>query len=336
MTCSEYYSMEMESDLLIVNKRSKTLQHMQLEAVLNRLSSEKPIYNEVHEHLLKQSAGHFGETTLDFYLQYLPEHFHVAQDIRLFDGIHYFQIDALVICPDFILILEVKNFKGELTFDLEWNQLSRVYNGQKDIFPDPFLQVEHQTRQLTRWLERFSFPSVPIYSFIVISNPYTTIAVQGQDPANLKKRIVRPKNLLTKMESISQHFSECTWLPKEFQKLIHLIEKENLPYQAAIMDRYSLSINDLIIGVQCEQCQAFPMRRRHGRWFCPSCSYISKNSHIKTLRDYQLLVKNTISNREFREFAFIHSKKVARTLLLDVCHQYTGDTKDRKYVLDLV
>ncbi|WP_079525551.1 nuclease-related domain-containing protein [Halobacillus hunanensis] len=319
-----------------MNKREKTLQHLQLEAGLNRLPSDHPRYTEIHETFLKQSAGYFGETTLDFYLQYLPDHYQVIRDIRLFDGIHYCQLDAIVLCPEFILILEVKNFKGELCFDLEWNQLFRTHNEQKDIFPDPFLQVEHQKRQLHRWLERVHFPPIPIHSFIVISNPHTIISVKGSDDDHLRRKIVRAKSLLPRIEALGEQFSLSSCSPEQVHSLTQLLNTENLPYQTSIMDRYSLSLNDLIKGVQCEQCNSFPMQRKRGYWYCSKCAARSRNAHIKTLRDYQLLIDTSISNKNFRHFAMLPSKKAARLLLLKICDHHTGVTNDRKYVLDLI
>ncbi|KHE68153.1 nuclease-related domain-containing protein, partial [Halobacillus sp. BBL2006] len=115
--------------------RQKTSELLQLETLLQRLSAKHPMYEQVHEQLLRLTAGHFGETAMDFYLMYLPKGYHVVQDVRLFDGIQHFQIDALIITQKFLLILEVKNFKGKLIFYFEHQQLFRLANGVKDIFP---------------------------------------------------------------------------------------------------------------------------------------------------------------------------------------------------------
>ncbi|WP_079526418.1 nuclease-related domain-containing protein [Halobacillus hunanensis] len=179
-----------------MKNRTKTMSHTQLETLLNRLHLDHSKRSHVQEQYVRQKAGHYGESIADHYLQYLPQkHYLTIQDLRLFDGIHFFQIDAMVLCPEFILILEVKNYKGKLIFDLEHQQLFRKYNDQKDTFPDPFLQVEHQAIQLQRWLAQFNFPEIPICSFIVVASPNTVIKTHGRDRQQFNNRIVRAKNI---------------------------------------------------------------------------------------------------------------------------------------------
>ncbi|WP_369793239.1 nuclease-related domain-containing protein [Halobacillus sp. BBL2006] len=74
-----------------------------------------PNENKLQEQLLKTNAGFAGESTADHYLRYLPStEFQCLTDLQLFDGIQYFQMDALVFSPKCLLILEVKNYKGNL------------------------------------------------------------------------------------------------------------------------------------------------------------------------------------------------------------------------------
>ncbi|WP_269749135.1 nuclease-related domain-containing protein [Halobacillus mangrovi] len=105
-------------------------------------------------------------------------------------------------------MLEVKNYRGELIFDFDHHQLFRKFNGVKDLFPDPFLQVEHQTRHLSRWLGLFGFPEIPISPLIVVASPKTAIETFGKDSFYLIKRIVRPKNLISRVEEMRRNFTE--------------------------------------------------------------------------------------------------------------------------------
>ncbi|UOR13461.1 nuclease-related domain-containing protein [Halobacillus amylolyticus] len=321
-----------------MKKRTKTLTHSQLETLLNRLLPAHFKRSDVEAQFLKQSAGHFGESTADHYLKYLPhDRYHVIQDLRLFDGIQYFQIDALIICTEFLLILEVKNYKGKLIFDFEHNQLFREHNGPKDIFADPFLQVEHQEIQLERWLDQFNFPALPIQSFVVVANPNTIIKTHGRDPLRLKHRIVRAKKLYTMIETTRAQFSQSMLAPEQLNELVYLLQKENTPYRGgSILERFDLTVDDLIMGVQCSKCRTYPMSRKRDHWCCLTCGFKSGDAHLKTLRDYQLLIADEITNSEFRRFACLSSRKVAWKLLSETCAQQSGQTKDRKYVLDFV
>ncbi|MCP3029112.1 hypothetical protein [Halobacillus sp. A5] len=61
----------------------------------HRLLPDHPKRSDVQAQFLKSSAGHYGETTADHYLQYLSsDTFRVLKDLLLFDGISSFQIDA--------------------------------------------------------------------------------------------------------------------------------------------------------------------------------------------------------------------------------------------------
>ena len=77
-----------------------------------------------------------------------------------------------------------------------------------------------------------------------------------------------------------------------------------------------------------------PMTRKWGMWVCGSCSFTSRDAHLMALRDYALLIKPTITNRELREFLQLESASVAVKLLSRLNLPYTGSTKDRVYHLN--
>ncbi|MGI8314778.1 nuclease-related domain-containing protein [Halobacillus mangrovi] len=317
--------------------RHKTEEHLQIETLLNRLPLTHPQRNEIHEQFLKQSAGYYGETNTDHYLRYLPkETYHTLHDVRLFDGIQHFQMDALVVTPELLILLEVKNYKGKLVFDFDHNQLFREFNGIQDLFPDPFLQVEHQTIQLSRWLGMYGFPEIPISSLIIVASSKTEIETYGKDFSHLKKRIVRPKNLISRVEQVRKDFSEIVLGGEDIRALLKRFKREHVPYKSSLMERYGLKMGDLILGVQCPQCSHFKMERRRDHWRCSCCGEKSMDAHLRALKDYQLLLGKEITNAEFRIFAQIPSAKVARRLLCDCCTHNNMHSKARVYTINLV
>ncbi|UOR13855.1 nuclease-related domain-containing protein [Halobacillus amylolyticus] len=206
----------------------KTTQHKQLASLLGRLPLAHSKRSDVQEQYSIRSAGHSGETTADHFLQYLhSEEYHVIQDIRLFDGIQHFQIDCLVLTPFFLLILEVKNFRGKLIFDFEHHQLFRIFEGKKETFPDPFLQVEHQSYQLKMWLDQFNFPEIPTHSFVVVTNPKTVIKTHGPDPEGRKRRIIRPKQSPSSVTSLTSVFNRKYWDFPQIKTAASRFKKEN-------------------------------------------------------------------------------------------------------------
>ena len=110
--------------------------------------------------------------------------------------------------------------------------------------------------------------------------------------------------------------------------------KAHTPHIPKLLESYHISTDDLVKGIQCPNCMAIPMTRKWGKWLCGRCSFISRDAHVRALRDYALLIKPTITNRDFREFSQLESTSVAAKLLSDLNLPYTGSTKDRVYHLN--
>ncbi|ARI75922.1 nuclease-related domain-containing protein [Halobacillus mangrovi] len=299
---------------------------------MNRVSTDNPHWTTLHEQFLKMSAGLAGETTADHYLRYLPSsEFQPLIDLQLYDGIQHFQVDALVVNPKLLLIIEVKNYKGELIFDLEHHQLFRKIDSKTDIFPDPFLQVEIQTLQLTRCLQHYNFPPLPIYSLIVIANPNTAIQTLDMDQQNLK-RIIRAKQLPFAVREIDKMFIDEVWSAGTIQHFQQQVRKKHRPYRKSILIQFQLEEKDIIKGVQCPPCGQFRMSLKRDHWYCVKCSCRSKDAHLQSLMDYQLLIGKEITTPDFMKFARIESRKVAWRLLSEACPEYYGETRSRKYI----
>jgi hypothetical protein len=115
-------------------------------------------------------AGYRGEQSMDYALSYLPGNdLRIFHNLRLYDHVHYFQIDFLVLCDRFALILEVKNILGKLIFDTEMRQLIRELDDDIDIFDDPITQAEYLTDSLDQWLNERGW-SLPIINRVVIAS----------------------------------------------------------------------------------------------------------------------------------------------------------------------
>ncbi|WP_082235099.1 nuclease-related domain-containing protein [Halobacillus massiliensis] len=306
--------------------------HLQVSTLFRRLPREHPLFSEIESEFLKQSAGHYGENTVYHFLHYLPSDYLILKDLHLFDGHNHFQIDFLVISKNFLLIIEVKNFKGELIFDFDNSQLLRRLAETLEVFPDPFLQVEHQKIQLAQWLALYDFGNIPIYSFIAIANPNTKIETLGNQPCK-KERLVRAKGLVSAVYNLSARFSKKFYSTNEMTQLSERLMAENTPYHVSLLKKYNLSIKDLTPGVLCKGCSCFTMERRRDHWCCKACGVKSKKAHLEALRDYQILFGSVVTSAEIKSFTGIHSDYHAKTILIENSAKIIGKTKDRKYVL---
>jgi hypothetical protein len=114
------------------------------------------------------------------------------------------------------------------------------------------------------------------------------------------------------MGSITKEIFSMT---RAFAKSPNSCNKHHTPDHTNLLKKYNLSKEDIITGVHCT---AFAMVRKKRSWFCPSCSAFDKKPLIKAVKDYFLLIKPSITSKEFREFVHISSKDTANRLLVSM------------------
>ena len=320
---------------MIGKKHDPPIYLHKLSVLMTRLSPQHPRYEDVKEQRAMQQAGHLGERSLDFPLSFLEEkRFMVYHDLRLSDGIHHFQIDTLVLSQHYLLILEVKNISGILTFDPTFNQMIRFSETREEAFPNPLTQVERQRSQLKSLLDKLKIPVLPIETLIVVSNQRTVLKAT-HDINAVSSKVIRSEYLPTKVMSLDKHHpGECLTM-KEVRKLGRSLVKLHEPMNRDVLKRFSISPSELLVGVACPECSRLAMRRLHGRWYCERCGISSKDAHLQALQDYALLVSREITNQELRRFLRMASEDAATRLLRSLNLESTGENKARRYKLNI-
>ncbi|CAM3902928.1 nuclease-related domain-containing protein [Mesobacillus zeae] len=128
---------------MIVKPRKVPLKIEILEALLRRLPFNHPKIPTIQTALTNRKAGYKGELESDYHLSLLPEKdYFILHDIRLPHNDTFFQIDSLIICPGFILILDVKNFYGTIHLHPKSDQMVREYEGKEQGFSNPLVQAK--------------------------------------------------------------------------------------------------------------------------------------------------------------------------------------------------
>ncbi len=249
------------------------------------------------------------------------------------DGVHHFQIDTLVVTQHYLLILEVKNISGTLMFDPTFNQLIRISDTKEEAFPNPLTQVERQRSQLRALLQKMKIPEVPIETLVVVANRRAVLKAT-EEVQFISSKVIRSEYLPTKVKSLDQRYGELCLTMKEVRKLGRTLVKLHDPLDRDVLKRFSISRNDLLIGVGCPGCARLAMRRLHGRWYCERCGAYSRDAHLRALQDYALLVSKEITNQEARRFLRMDSGDAATRLLKSLKMESTGSTKGRRYKLD--
>lgn len=242
-------------------------------------------------------------------------------------------MDTILLARNFILILEVKNISGTVTFDELFRQLIRTSgDNQEEAFTDPLLQVENQKSQLELWLQVHQFPPIPIEKLVVFANSSTLIRTSPGNPKRYEN-VIHSEELRAQVGRFTRE-NQKEWLSeKEFRKLSRTLIRNNIPDDPDILARYSVAETDLLKGVHCPECGKLPMERAHGTWVCGSCGATSNSAHVEALRDYALLVRPKITNQQLRDFLRLSSRTTAYKILKAMSLEHAGIKRGRTYRL---
>ncbi|GLB59564.1 nuclease [Cytobacillus sp. NCCP-133] len=270
---------------------------------------------------------------MDFPLDLIhKKKYFILHDLRLPSGPHYLQIDTLLLSEKFILILEVKNISGILYFDTIYKQLFRVKDGEETVFPCPLMQIERHEMLFKEWVLNNGFPTVPVYSMVIISNPHTGIKTI---PSNIRlnNKIVHKNNLPSKIDSIEEYLNQNSLPEKFLKKMIRMLKKQNSEADPDILKRFQIEEREILRGIHCPDCNYLPLKRLKRTWHCPECRKNSHNAHIQALSDFYLLIGDSITNKRFREFLLLASPITATRLIKSLNFPHSGANKSRKYTI---
>ncbi|MFD1778538.1 nuclease-related domain-containing protein [Fredinandcohnia salidurans] len=305
-----------------------------LEAELKRLPESHPKYQEISDEYGRRMSGYRGEQSLKYYLSFLKEkNYSIFHNLRLPDisGEHYFEIDILLISPNYQLIIDAKNYRGELYFDGKFDQLIQTYKDTKKPYHCPVAQITRQQLQLKRLLETFKLTSPPIETLVVFTNPNAIIDA-SIDFKHFYK-VIKSPSFLTKIELFEKRNRQEVLDKKQLQKVSKLLLKSHTPHNHDILAQFGIKKHELINGVRCPKCDYLPMTRKVRSWSCPSCHYSSSKPYYNSLNEYILLFGNTITNRQLRDFLDIQSISTAKHILTSLNLPYSGSYKDRSYTI---
>ncbi|MDX8363716.1 NERD domain-containing protein [Cytobacillus sp. IB215665] len=307
-----------------------------LEALLRRLPPTHSKKELLSEELAKAYAGYRGEKSLDYHFDFLPnDKYFIIHDLRIPDSENrYFQLDTLIISACFILIIEVKNISGTLTFDRTFHQLIRELDGNEEAFPDPFLQTSRQESQLKNLLTKYKYTSIPVLSLIVISKPSTII----KNTSHFKEtslKVIHAASLPTKLNDLASIYKEEILTKSELNKIIQLLVQHHSPAYPGVLQKFQIHSSEIITGAHCPICSTLPLHRQRGAWYCPVCKSNIQNAHIYSLKDFYLLISPIISNKQLREFLQLPSISIASKILVSLNLQHSGNFKKRQYELSL-
>ncbi|MEH7154731.1 nuclease-related domain-containing protein [Neobacillus drentensis] len=314
---------------MFVKDLSVPLNLRKAETLEKRISQNHPILLELRTFIKNLRSGYNGERKMHYYLGQIPhKRFYIFHDLRLPYGEGYFQIDALLLSPSGILMIDGKNNSGKLI--IEKNQMIQEFMDKRIVYDNPIAQAQRHNLLLTYFFEKHKIPPMPIDSLVAICKSSTELCI-SPGYAIAEKKICRVSELLGKIDVFYHHLNKAILDHRTIEKIKRLLLKSHTPLLTDILEKFSIHPFELITGVQCPYCFQFAMIYNRKNWICPFCHFISQDAHIDAIKDYFLLNHSSFTNKEIRTFLHLPSTRITTYFMSSLSFPFTGTTKSRVY-----
>lgn len=310
---------------MIIKARSIQFNLLSHAALRKRVSPLHPKFPIIERNFYMARAGLMGEEYVDTQLaQYHHAEPHlIVQDLHL-KAASYFQIDHLFLTQSYALIIEVKNIRGIV--ELKQHPFHMVRTNESGIITmmdSPEEQLEKNIIWFRDWLQKRKW-SLPVCGVIVFTNSDSQIIAN-----QASYEIIRPKYMTKKIRKMSTH--QVVLRKDQLLELGNEIVANHKPFiPLTMVDKYGLTIEDILPGVECPTCHEIGMERKNRQWMC-SQNHISKDAHIATIQDYFLIFGNYITNPACRRFLQVDDKHVVSRILKNMKLKESGKSRWRVY-----
>lgn len=274
-----------------------------------------------------RSAGIRGEKEA---LRYLIEGLHHTKAHILYDyhasfpSKHFIQIDFIVITEKFIILLEVKNIKGYISFQTNPPQLIRKLNDQLQSMDCPFIQLD---RNLANFKRLLSDTSVPVYAAIVWTNRSAIIEKSTQSTSH-------PVLTLKQIPQYLQFLSLQSGKTIPIKSISNRLLQKSSPFiKTNLCENYHVSPNELTQGLLCLDCGEILLRIERS-WICRQCK--ARNNHMVLSNVMNLfdVLKPELSFAEIKSVLPQITKDQFKSLVKTGLIEKIGKTNHMKYRLN--
>lgn len=266
-------------------------------------SSKKEVEKKFHQ----IEAGYFGEKLVDNTLLEVkfPTHCRTLTDVQLKIHDHLLvQIDTLIITKKYLLVIEVKNIVGTMTFQKHSGQTIRTLDGVKTPFECPIAQINRHIQAL----QQMKLP-LPVFKAIVFSSNRIILEnIPMDEPIFFRKNLPSFIHDLNKKEDRidTSQFNELVRRIQSMQYIVH---------RKPLCERWKISPDSLIKGLLCKVCGNILKKISNKTWKCTKCEIIDRNPIEHNIDDYFFLVKDTITTAECKDFFRLSSTHEAYYML---------------------
>ncbi|WP_033543274.1 nuclease-related domain-containing protein [Planococcus sp. CAU13] len=309
---------------MILKQRSAPPEIFQLESLIRRTPIVHPLSTHWTEKLRRISAGFHGEQHVDSLWHEIPiecPHYFL-HDLFVQREKSSHQMDTVLVTNRYVLLMEIKSIAGQLDFDPQLRQFSRT---NKDGTIDGMRNPDDQILRHEKWVRRFLADkkiSLPVIGIIVFTYPSSIV---NNRPKN--RIIIQASGLPFLMDQFAIKYPNDVLNTRQTRRLAdHFLQL----HTERPLRKLDVPM-DLRRGVLCGRDCGGKMEYYWRKWTCEKCFRVDRLAHFETLLQYRVLVSQTISNKEFREFTGIESTTTASKLLKMANMPFEGSYKDRIY-----
>lgn len=299
----------------------KTYEHAQLEALLPRLEATIPQYLQLRERY---------ESSMRWHLRLCYLHQHLKQNIitspvfyglTLYHQEHLVTFDGLVLTPYVIFLLETTPVADHMLAETDGSLV--VENSQN------ITRSGAEKKQFLKvFLQELDLPVIPIHSLTIFTNYRVKFDENKNHPD-----IIPLNQLFYRLASLIERYDYASLSPSQFERLTKLLTKQHYIDFKHLIEIYQIPDGSIKKGVWCPGCKEDMMIRAQGYWLCNSCRKRSRDAHLQTLKEFALLYRATITNREARYFLKMDSPQLTARLLAEAKLEQLGQARSRAYRL---
>lgn len=317
---------------MIIKDREYPIEIQQLTALLRRGKLDDLTKEKLRIEIRKRESGYQGEKRLDYFLSLNPQkNWYILNNLRLKIEDIAFEIDTVIVTSYFLLLIDAKNYSGELFFDQKLKQCVRTYKGLKESILDPLSQSYLHHTLMKRFWKINQLTTLPFKSLVIITHPTTTIATNPGLEYELHQKVIHADHLIGRLEELVKNYSNRRLSFDQASRVAHYLLKNHSPREPKLLESFNLEKTTILRGVMCPSCSS-RMVIRASKWHCLKCQLISKNAHEQAIYDYLLLFKS-ISTSECLQFLRLDSIYTTKRLLNNMDLKKVGMTSSQKFVL---
>jgi ribosomal protein S27AE len=284
---------------LNIKKRGISGNFAGLVSLVSRISESDEMFKRIKSDYKNSRAGFAGELKVDKFLEELELKmpYYVLQNLNIKVGKKEVQIDTILIHPNFILVIEIKNMRGEFYFDPITKHFYRMNEtGQKEGMRNPEAQLSRSTTIINSFLRNKGIEISSNGLIVFVSR--AGIVMQASE-----KWITIPLDSLVEYIEFLENRTKLAIPSETCKRLAYELLGEDRPEKShRIVDYYNISFDKVKKGVRCPECNHIPMLRKHSRWYCVKCGKESRDAHLKTLQEFRLLFGPEITSKSASEF----------------------------------